>query len=388
MVKLSEILDVDLLQKHVNERLVGVQKHPFLPLLIYNYTQRAQFANVWGDNTIDYCRGLIVDHDGNVVARPFKKFHNLNTPNVPETLEAHLPNVRPNVTEKMDGSLGILWQYEGNWGIATRGSFTSDQAKWATEWYKNRLVEGTFSLFSTGVWTPLFEILYPENRIVCKYDFEGLVLLGMVEKKTGYERPQYAVEHIGEAHGFAGPYIVKDWGSKNVLDILPDSGDNREGYVLTFEVGEAEPPLKVKVKFDEYCRIHKIVTGVSPKAIWELVSQKKDRTFIQEMPDHFRTWAENWIEKLFDDFSLIHQVAGQIYIDRPVYYGGDSRSYRAECAKYFQNAMKELEGKINPGTLGVMFAMLDGKEGPELDDLIWKLVKPRGDDQSFRTDGE
>ena len=36
--------------------------------------------------------------------------------------------------------------------------------------------------------TPLFEIIYPENRIVVKYDFEGLVMIGIVDIQTGYER--------------------------------------------------------------------------------------------------------------------------------------------------------------------------------------------------------
>jgi len=33
----------------------------------------------------------------------------------------------------------------------------------------------------------LFEIIYKENRIVCDYDFEDVVLLGIINTKTGSE---------------------------------------------------------------------------------------------------------------------------------------------------------------------------------------------------------
>lgn len=386
MVKLHEVLDVDLLKQHVNERLVGVQRHPSLPLLIYNYTQRAQFAGIWNDGTIDYCRGLIVDDDNNVVARPFKKFHNLNTSFTPETMEDNLPTTRPNVTEKMDGSLGILWRYENNWGVATRGSFTSNQSRWATNWYGVEIAMTNKKLFDTAVWTPLFEIVYDENRIVCQYDFEGLVLLGMVEKKTGYERPQYAVEVIGELHGFNNDCIVKNYGRHSVQGIVQETDQNREGYVLTFDQGEDRSPLKVKVKFEEYVRLHRIVTGVSPKAIWELLATRQDQTFVKDMPKHFRSWAENWITKLTDEKNAIRQMAELIYINRPIFQAGsEGRSFRADCAAYFK---REVEVVGCPGVSGLLFAMLDGATYGQLDEMAWKLVKPRGDDQSFRKDGE
>jgi RNA ligase len=43
------------------------------------------------------------------------------------------------VYEKMDGSLGIVFWYRGQWVVATRGSFTSDQANKAREILKNTI---------------------------------------------------------------------------------------------------------------------------------------------------------------------------------------------------------------------------------------------------------
>jgi RNA ligase len=387
-MKLADMLDTDLLQKHIENRLVGVQKHSTLPLVIYNYTQKAQFEHVWGDGVIDYCRGLIVDSHGFVIARPFKKFHNLDTLSIPETIQGNLPDVLPHVTEKMDGSLGILYTYEHNWGIATRGSFTSPQAIWATNWYYEQLNKGNLRLHWPGDVTPLFEIIYNENRIVCKYDFEGLVLLGIVDKETGAEWHPKDVQRYGLGNGFEDDLIVKHYGNTNLYTLLSENETNREGYVLTYDIGD-QPPIKVKVKFDEYVKLHRVITGVSPKAIWELLSSGKDRSFIEQTPEHFKDWAEKWIDKLFDDFNLIFTAATDIYLTRPYRWCpdyDDDKVYRAHCAEYFKKRAGAA-GMPN-GVLGIAFAMLDGRQGKELDDMIWRLVKPRGDDKSFRTDGE
>lgn len=92
-------------------------------LILFNYTNAAQFANRW--NWFErQSRGLILNREtGEVVARPFPKFFNWGETNQPTASLVEL-------TEKIDGSLGILYRHNGEFKIATRGSFTSDQALW------------------------------------------------------------------------------------------------------------------------------------------------------------------------------------------------------------------------------------------------------------------
>jgi RNA ligase len=113
------------LEKHYKEGWLIKQTHPKLPLTIWNYSQKTQFERFWNSITLS-CRGLVTDDDGRIVARPFKKFFNI---------EQHdqLPSLDFEVFEKMDGSLGILFYYVNEWIIASRGSFTSDQAIKAKE---------------------------------------------------------------------------------------------------------------------------------------------------------------------------------------------------------------------------------------------------------------
>jgi len=86
------------------------------------------------------------------------------------------------VTNKEDGSLGILYPVpSGGYAVATRGSFASDQALWATAWFRKYADYGYFN----PKYTYLFEILASWNRIVLSYDWEGLVLIGIIDKETG-----------------------------------------------------------------------------------------------------------------------------------------------------------------------------------------------------------
>jgi RNA ligase len=123
------------------------QVHRTLPLSIWNYTPEVQYGQFWDEITLQ-CRGLVTDNEGNVVARPFKKFFNIEE-------GKHTPTEEFEVFEKMDGSLGILFFYDGKWIIATRGSFISDQSKKAYELLEKYPTE---NLDKNN--TYLFEIIY------------------------------------------------------------------------------------------------------------------------------------------------------------------------------------------------------------------------------------
>src|SRR5690348_14694447 len=132
-------------------------------LIIANYTPRCAFEGAWDDDTLA-CRGLILRVDQpwsdserivEVAARPFDKFFNLGE-------GGRAPaSALVEVTEKLDGSLGILFRHAGGFRVATRGAFQSEQALWASEFlqsYDLRALPDALTL--------LVEIIYPGNRIV------------------------------------------------------------------------------------------------------------------------------------------------------------------------------------------------------------------------------
>ena len=74
-------------------------------LYIYNYSQRCKQVNYWNHTTLS-CRGLVLDRNFNVVARPFKKFFEWHQ--LPTELQGYLLSIRPKPSirsyEKIDGT--------------------------------------------------------------------------------------------------------------------------------------------------------------------------------------------------------------------------------------------------------------------------------------------
>lgn len=366
---LRYILPFDLFKQMLDEGFIRSQVHPLYPeLMIFNYTEKAQYDRVWNAAT-NACRGLIVAVpptglvDAEVVARPFGKFHNLNTEYVPETLEENLPtDAPPLVTTKLDGSMGILYYWNAEWWIATRGSFDSEQARWATAWFRQNI--GNWVMAEDDV-TPVFEVIYQTNRIVVDYDFEGLVLLGVMDNYSGKELSRDAVEFIAEDNNVK---IVEKF-TKSLAECAAENTPNEEGYVLTYSNG-----VKVKVKFAEYCRLHRVLTGLNPRSIWEMLSQGSDASVDAiiddpKMPATFLVWFTGWVIQLRMKFALIEAEAQGVYARRPV------EASRKDLAMYF---------KQTPHLSSILFAMLDGKN---FTSIIWDRIEPAGN-ATFKKDGE
>jgi len=366
---LKDILNYDLFKRMLDEGYLRSQVHPKYPeLAIFNYTEAAQFDRVWNDAT-NKCRGLILrldngvlDENAEVVARPFNKFHNLNTEYAPETMEANLPAEAPLVTTKLDGSMGVVYLYDGAWRVATRGSFDSDQARWASAWYEQH------QLVHPASWpadvTPVCEVIYAANRIVVDYDFEGLVLLSMIDNETGAELARADVEVWANVNGL--PVVPKF--DKTLAECAAENTSNEEGYVLSYSNG-----VKVKVKFEEYVRLHRILTGLNPKTVWEMLSQGQSEAIDKlladpKMPATFVAWLMQVSADLQLKFMEIELEAQAVFAARP------ASSVRKDQALYFMQSPHK----------AILFQMLDGKSYAE---TIWDRIKPKVL-RTFKKDGE
>ncbi|WP_433057118.1 RNA ligase [Dactylosporangium sp. CS-033363] len=273
-IHIDELCDPALLADMVTGGYVRTQTHPSLPLVIHNYTEKAQYENVWNAATLA-CRGLVVSRDGRVLARPFAKFFNHGQPGAP-ALDLDGPVA---VTDKADGSLGVLFPTPDGWALATRGSFDSEQARHATKLWSRRYA-GRFEP-PAGL-TLLFEIIYPGNRIVLDYgDLDDLVLLGAVDIATGRSHGPSAVP------GWPGP-VVESFGFATLAEALAaPPRDNREGLVVHF----TGPDTRVKIKYSEYVRLHRIVTGLNARVVWEAMLADGLDELLEPLPDEFHAWA-------------------------------------------------------------------------------------------------
>ena len=345
---------LEILNKYYEDGLLYKQVHPQLDLTIWNYTEKVQYESLWDDITL-MGRGLVTNQEGDIVARPFRKFFNIEE-------DKHTPTEEFTVYEKMDGSLGILFFYNDVWVLATRGSFTSDQAVKGFEMLKNYEYEKLHKDY-----TYLFEIIYEENRIVVKYSFEDLVLLGMIETKTGYE-----VDLYGEGNDIRLKNLITNIGIKVVkrYDGIKDYsllkgliGDNEEGFVVRFSNGD-----RMKVKGVEYLRLHKIMTNVSTTTIWEMLSEGKDvMDLLKDVPDEFYNKIKLYVSSLNYGYYQYWNQLGKTYdYFRYGKYGdNDPEPTKKEFAEFIKDK--------HPIAKAIMFAMWDGKDYSK---IIWKALKP------------
>ena len=331
---MEKVVTRELFQKAENEGWIKSQKHPEFDLYIYNYTPNAQYERMWDEVTLA-ARGLIVDANFNIIARPFPKFFNWE-----ELQPEQIPIMDFEVYEKMDGSLGILYWYEGKPFIATRGSFSSDQAGKANELLFGKYKDVLEKLNPDC--TYLFEIIYPENRIVLDYgEREELVLLAIIETKTGKE---YPLKNIGF------PVVTQYKGIRDLQKIRELNDDNKEGFVIRFANN-----FRMKIKFQEYIRLHRILTQVSSVTIWEYLKEGLSfEELLDKVPDEFYTWVRRTCSGLIKQYKEIEQQSRKEF---------KILENRKETALYF----------LTTKYPQVLFAMLDQRD---YSSIIWKMVRP------------
>lgn len=338
------------LNEYFEKGLVYKQVHPTLPLTIWNYSEKVQYEGLWDEITLQ-TRGLVTDNDGNIIVHPFKKFFNIEE-------GKHTPTEEFEVYEKMDGSLGILFFYEGKWIVVTRGSFTSDQSVKAQELLRSKyIVESIPKGYAT-----LFEIIYPENRIVVDYgDEEKLVVLGMTSRVSGKEMDYNSLLNV---HNESGMSVVKKYdGIKDYKQLKEMVKNDQEGFVVKFSNGD-----RVKVKGVEYLRLHKIMGNLSTTAVWEVLSNSGDmENLLKDVPDEFYKKIKTYVQDLKYGFFQISERAGKLHDGfRYGKYGDrDSELTKKEFAEFVFNQDKVLQP--------VMFSMWDGKP---YDHIIWRIIKP------------
>lgn len=343
------MISLDLLEKYYQDGLLLKQTHPKYDLTIWNYSPKVQYDKLWDDVTIQ-CRGLVTNSKGDIVARPFKKFFNYEE-HVPEDI----PNENYVVYEKMDGSLGILFNYEDEWILSTRGSFTSTQAIKGRELLEkynyNRLDKD---------YTYLFEIIYPENRIVCHYDFEDLVLLGMVHTSTSDEvdihndnNEDIRLKNLIKNINLNIVTVYKTWGEG--YDLLKEEiSKDKEGYVIRFKNG-----FRMKIKGEEYKRLHRILTNISNRDIWEYLKEEKPfDEILDKVPDEFYNWVKETARDLTIRFENINKDYTEIY-DNLKSQNLDRKEFALK-AKHYRHS-------------NILFNMLDEKD---CKNKIWDILYP------------
>lgn len=353
------------LQPYLDAGLVSEQRHPLAPhLRIYNYTHRTQYEQRWDEVTL-HCRGLVIDREREeVIANCLKKHFNL---------EEHLqhgwpiPDELPIVTEKYDGWYGSLyWLNDEPW-IATRGSFMSPGAQWATKWLRVSMAFMTaaeWQVLKNPAVTHIFEIIAPVTRIVVEYSFEGLVHLATIDRETDKDRlPLIGLQHIRQA---------KQIDADDYRTLTRQPYANSEGFVCLFP----DAGVRIKMKFAEYVERHRLYTGLSVHTLWKMLYDGQGLEDIgQGLPDELYGWARQRV-LAYQETVREHDArirATHRLIMRDMDHGwGDNKTARDKAIALAFHAHEEEK---------ILFLYHKYREA------LWRTIEPSGS-ETFRQDRE
>lgn len=348
-------IDLDRMRQYVANKFVSEKtwmSHGGRVLCLFNYTPKCVSEREWNDLTL-MARGIVTDQEGNIVVRPFDKFFNL------EEWKSVMPFGHVEVYEKVDGSLiNIAWTHKDGLIVTSRGSFNSDQAQHARQLIVDRYGQDWIVPNQTYI----CEVVYPENRIVVNYGTtDELVLLG-IRYPNGGELSYSSM--LDEAVPFRTAERVATYPSFDDLmkaDLRSTIQPNSEGYVFRFADG-----FRLKLKGEEYLRLHRIVTNTNNKTIWEMCANDMSfENIILNVPDEFMHWVKKIRQDFVREFLEIDQRHAEVYdilshLPRPKFAAGVNDYVRSGYKGHEVNS-------------GILFRMKDGKPHK---DLIWKMLKP------------
>jgi RNA ligase len=297
----------------IDEGYVRFQSHPTEDLYIYNYTDVCQFDRIWNDVTL-YTRGLILNVNYELISRPFKKFFNLS-----ELESEYVPDVEMTneylIQDKMDGFMGICYidSYGYPW-IASRGSFTSEQAQKANQilYQKYTIDEREKLKQNSQEYTYIFEIIYPKQQhnvgLVVDYnDIEDLYLIAIIDKQTGEDLMLNHVKNkpVQMELLYIGFPRVEEFNINHdtLSELTQLNWNNAEGLVIKFNTDEY-----VKIKFEEYVRKFNIINTFTYKKIIDEVIYgdiQSIYTLLDDIDQFNRAFIEDKIKEIENKYNTI-----------------------------------------------------------------------------------
>ena len=274
--------------------------HPTYPnLLLLKYDQ---IDSPMGEAIVQECRGIILDtaDDYKPVALPFGKFFNHG--------EGHADEIdwsTARVQEKLDGSLCVLWFYDGKGQVSTTGSpnaggqvgdfpFTFEELFWRV--FKEAGYEVPSKCWQD--YTFMFELTTKYNRIVVVHPEERVTLLAVRNRVTGDEV---------DPHTFQTMYRVVQHFPLNSFEAIIETFSrldpiHQEGYIVVDGAFN-----RVKVKHPGYVALHHLKEGATTKNFLEIIRSGEQTEFLTYFPE----WADEFgeIKRLYDE--LVAHLEGE-----------------------------------------------------------------------------
>ena len=260
----------------VQENFIEENIDAITQLSIFNY--RKGCKNIDKIKPYLICRGLVIHvPTKRLVAIPMKGFCGYKHS---DNILSNNDNVQ--ATLKMDGSLIIVFIWEGRLHVTTRRRMNSEQALWAKDWLINNV---DIDLFKPNH-TYMFECIYKNNRVVINYCFDGLILLTVNKFNPNpnycYDFIEFTYEErLNLALDLGVPTMYQFIGLvQSFIDFKPTFLIN-EGWVIRSNNGR-----RVKIVTDEYKKCSDITEEIHPLNIWKIIYRRHLNEFIEKLPHY------------------------------------------------------------------------------------------------------
>ena len=299
--------DLKLLDDYVAQGLL--RKAEAEDLVQYNYSEKTNNEGLWDEVTM-FNRGNVYEKKtGLLIAKAMPKFMNLSQ--LPWYKQQELvKKPKFNLTEKMDGCLGIIYTYKGELRCNSRGSFDN----YVTDAIKRLIPKYTMVKTMATHNTLNVEVICPETKIICDYaDTQELYLI------TAFGCQSNFVEHDYDAlitlsQIMRMPLVKERHMSWEALLRWQKEADwTTEGFVVRFPDNE-----RVKIKSEDYLRIAAFKQHLNKRSLWKQwrhgykQRDKEDRLkqFMDSCPDELYATAQQLYKELLLDMEYHKQ---QVY---------------------------------------------------------------------------
>lgn len=327
-----------------------------------NRLEENNWAAIWRE-----CRGMIFDHNGDILSRPLHKFFNCGE------REEVLPN-KINLSEdyeildKLDGSMvrPIYFKKHDGFRLGTKMGITDTSLGAERFLGANPHYYKFFRVALGNGQTPIFEFVSPRHRIVIDYKKPNMTLIAMRDTVTGEYMNYHGMRTFASFYDI--PCVETIGKTGNIADFIEEVKGQRglEGYVMRFHNGHM-----LKFKAEEYVLLHKsketasnprhIVAAILNNSIDDLKTalQPDDLKRVMDIEKALWEGVAHWEQKINTSFKQIRAT-----------YGDDRKAF----------ALSEYTQK-DPFMKGAAFKMWDGKNAQAY--LLDFIDKNTGQDRKF-----
>lgn len=324
----------------------------------------------WSAPHVLDARGLILDLEGNIAARPYPKFFNYKQLSPYTSLPKEIRDLSEwigeldYVMDKADGSLVIAYTHNDKLMLSSSGMVHSNYSEEFFKLLDKYPKETSDKLKELGrKYTLNFEYVSPFNQIVIDYQVTKFILHGARVTETG---EHVSLDELRQMSNDLGIELIEIYDEidslEKLLSVLTQLKD-KEGFVVAFKGGH-----RLKFKTEEYVRLHSIyVPLMSGKLTIQFIKSLVDMVVNETFDDYIATVesmdseelkvrgrliikvTEEVMKEYFHEYLKLADDVERIYIEEKsrkamaaaINNGGVNQYFGTDCAFLLIDAIEE-----------------------------------------------